>query len=67
MFLDKWLWVEPFDRAGVAGWLSIGLTVLLNAASWVPSSSKENFSGRGDFFLGVNMGSDSIPLKLFWM
>ena len=24
----------------------------------------ENFSGRGDFSLGVNMGSDSIPSKL---
>ena len=28
--------------------------------SWVPSS-EENFSGRGDFSLGVNMASDSIP------
>ena len=25
------------------------------------------FSGRGDFSLGVNMGSDSIPQNLFWM
>ena len=25
------------------------------------------FSGRGDFSLGVNMGSDSIPPKLFQM
>ena len=25
------------------------------------------FSGRGDFSLGVNMGSDSIPPKLFRM
>ena len=25
------------------------------------------FSGRGDFFLGVNMGSNSIPPKLFRM
>ena len=24
-------------------------------------------SGRGDFLLWINMGFDSIPLKLFWM
>ena len=40
----------------------------LDAVSWVRSSSQENFSGRGDFSLGVNMVSDSIsPQKLFWM
>ena len=27
----------------------------------------ENFSGKGDFSLGVNMGSDSILLKLVRM
>ena len=44
----------------------VGLAVLLDVASWVRSSSGENFSGRGDFSLGVNMGSDYIPPKLFW-
>ena len=43
------------------------VAVLLDAASRVRYSSEENFSGRGDFSLGVNMGSDSIPPKLFWM
>ena len=27
------------------------------------SSAGENFSGRGDFSFGVNMGSNSIPKK----
>ena len=39
------------------------LAVLLDAASCVRSSTGENFfffSGRGDFSLGVSMGSDSI-------
>ena len=49
--------------AGIAHWLCLGLAVLRDAASWVPSSSEENFSGRGDFSLGVSMGSDSIPQK----
>ena len=31
----------------------------------VCSSSEENFSGRGDFSLGVNMGSHSIPQNSF--
>ena len=33
----------------------------------VQSSSEETFSSRGDFSLGVNMVSDSIPRKLFRM
>ena len=41
--------------------------VLLDAASWVRSSSEENLSGSGDFSLGVNISSDSIPPKLFQM
>ena len=45
--------------AGIAHWLA----VLLNEASWVRSSSEEKFSGRGDFSLGVNMGSDLFPPK----
>ena len=55
--------------AGTACWYCFGFAVLLDAASWVQSSSEseENFSGRGDFYLGVNLGSDSIPPKLFWM
>ena len=48
-------------------WQCVGIAVLLHAASWVRSSSGENFSGREDFSLGVIMGSDSIPLKLFRM
>ena len=36
--------------AGIAHWLCFGLAVLLDATSWVRSSSGENFSGRGDFF-----------------
>ena len=28
---------------------------------------RERISGRGDFSLEVNMGSDSITPKLFWM
>ena len=39
----------------------IRLTVLLDAVSWVQSSPEEKFSGRGDFSVGVNIGSDSIP------
>ena len=50
-----------------AHWKCVGLAVLLDAESWVRSSSGENFSGRGNFSLGVNMGPDSIPPKLFWM
>ena len=46
---------------------NVGIAVLFNAASWVRSSSGDNFSSRGGFPLGVNMGSDSIPLKLFRM
>ena len=37
---------------------------LLDAAWWVRSSSEENISGGGDFSLGGNMGSDSVPQKL---
>ena len=49
--------------AGVARWKCIWLAVLLDAESWVWSSSGENFSGWGNFSFGVNMGSDSIPSK----
>ena len=52
--------------AGIAQ-LVVGPDVLLDAVSWVRSSSEEIFSGRGDFSIGVNMGSDSIPPKLFRM
>ena len=47
--------------------VTVGLAVLRDAVSWVRPSSEENYSGRGDFSLGVTMGSDSIPLKLSWM
>ena len=47
----------------MACWKCVGLTVLFDAASWVRFSSEENVSSRGDFSLGVNMGSDSIPQK----
>ena len=53
--------------AGMAHWLCVGLAVLLDAASWVRSPSEEKFSSRGDFSLGINMGSDSIPPKLLQM
>ena len=44
------------------------LAVLLDAALCFRYSSGENFfSGRGDFSLRANMGSDSILPKLFWM
>ena len=46
--------------AGIARWWCVELAVLLDAASWVPSSSGEIFSRRGDFSFGVNMASDSI-------
>ena len=59
--------VEPFLEAGTARWLFVGLPVLLDAASSVPTSSRIFFSGREDFSLGVNMGSDSIPHNLFRM
>ena len=50
--------------ATIAHWQCVGITVLLDAALRVwCSSSEENFSGREDFCLGVNMGSDSIPKK----
>ena len=39
------------------------LAVLLDAASWVRSSSGENVSGGEDFPFGVNIGSDAIPHK----
>ena len=35
--------------------------LLLDEASWVPSSSGENFCGRVNLSLGVNVGSNSIP------
>ena len=55
---------NPRMGAWIARWLCAGLTVLLDAAPWVPSSSEKNFfSGRGAFSLGVNMGSDDIPQK----
>ena len=43
--------------------------VLLDAASWVRSSSEEGFFffGRGDCSFDVKIGSDSIPSKLFRM
>ena len=44
---------------------SVGLTIPRDAALQVRPSLEP--SGRGDFPLGVNMGSDSIPRKLFWM
>ena len=53
--------------AGIAHWLCVGFAVLLDAALWVCSFSGENFSGTGDFSLGVNIGYDSIPRKLFRM
>ena len=52
------------------GWNSLLVVcwaALLDAASWVRSSSEEKFSNKGDFSLGVSMGSDSIPLELFRM
>ena len=51
--------------AGIALWLCVGLAVLLDAVSWVRSSSEIFFSGRGDLSLGVNMGSDCTPPKSF--
>ena len=42
---------------GIARWLYAGLAVLLDAASWVPSSSGEIFFGRGDFSLGFGLHS----------
>ena len=42
----------------------LGSLSCFDAASPVLSSSGENFSGRGDFSLGVNIGSDSIPPTL---
>ena len=50
-----------------ACWSCVGLAVLHDVVSWVRFSSEENFSGRGDFSLGVNKGPDSIPQKFFWM
>ena len=52
--------------AGIARWWCVGLAVLLDAASWVRSSSEENFSNKWDFSLGVitpTSRSDSIPQK----
>ena len=47
--------------AGIAQLVMLGLAV---HASRVRSSSGEIFfSGRGDFSIGVNMGSNSIPPK----
>ena len=34
---------------------------MIDAASWVQFSFEENLSGRGDFSLGVNVGSDYPP------
>ena len=50
---------------GEGGWNNLlvvccGLTVLLDLVSRVRSS----FSGRRDFSLGADLGSDSIPPKL---
>ena len=54
----------PSYRAGIAHWQCVGLAVLLDAVSWVQSSS-ESISGTGDFSLGVNKGFDSIAQQLF--
>ena len=56
-----------FLGLGIAQWQCVGLTVLLEAVSWVRSSSEEKFYSRMDFSLEVNSGSDSISTKLFWM
>ena len=58
--------MDALQGAGIARWWCVGLANLLDAASWVRSSSGENFSGRKDFPLGVSMSSDSNPPKLFW-
>ena len=34
---------EEGGRGGIARWQCVGLTVLFDAVSWVPSSSDENF------------------------
>ena len=52
---------------GRSSWLLVCQALCpLDAVSWVRYFSEENFSRR-DFPLGVNMGSDSIPPKLFRM
>ena len=38
-----------------------------DAVSWIQSPSEDNFFGREDFPFLANMGSDSIPPKLFQM
>ena len=48
-------------------WEPEQLVVLLDAASRIRFSSEPNFSGKREFSLGVNMGSDSTPPKLFWV
>ena len=48
--------------AGIAHWWCVGLAVLLERCHGFDPPS-----GKGDFSLGVNMGSDSSPPKLFQM
>ena len=52
--------------ARITRWWCVGLAVLFDAVSCVQYLSGEDFSGRGDFSLGVNMGSDSIPRGLVY-
>ena len=50
---------DVLPGAGIARWWCVGLAVLLDAVSWVRSSSGENLSGRGDF----SLGPPPMPLK----
>ena len=60
-YATGWNCLAFVSGAGIACWRCVGLAVLLDAASWVQYSSGEYFYSRGDFPLGVNLGSDSIP------
>ena len=66
IFVLETISFKHLHGAGIAHWLCVGLAVLLDAASWVRSSSGENFSGRGDFSLELVWVLTSFP-QVFWM
>ena len=57
-----------WHRAGIAHWWCVlsSLSCVMQHRGFNPPL-RRNFSGRGDFSLGVDVGSDSIAPKLFWM
>ena len=52
---------NPSWGARIAHWYCVGLAVLLDAASWVRSSSGENFYAKGSFLLELTWALTPSP------